>query len=173
MAIIARTSDALHWLCRWGALASVLLMVVFIGIQVVARYIWSDPPGWTEEAARYAMVWGGLLGATMAFRLRTDPVLVKLKIFTRPGPRIVADTLRAVAALLFLGPIWFYCIFGPGFDLSRGYIARSMQRTAESIGVPMGWFALALPLAITVIFVHLLAEISGQRRTAAPKPETT
>jgi microcystin degradation protein MlrC len=29
-----------------------VLMVVFIGVQVVARYLWSDPPGWTEEAAR-------------------------------------------------------------------------------------------------------------------------
>ena len=33
-----------------------------IAIQVVARYVFSEPPGWTEEGARYAMVWSGLLG---------------------------------------------------------------------------------------------------------------
>lgn len=172
MTLIGRASDALHWLCRWGALFAVLLMVVFIGIQVVARYLWSDPPGWTEEAARYAMVWAGLLGATLAFRMRTDPVLVKLRFFERTGPLVVAEALRAAATVVFLGPIWFYCIFGPGFDVSRGYIARSMQRTAESIGIPMGWFVMALPIAITVIFVHLLAEIAGQRRRVAPQSET-
>ena len=47
-----------------------VLMVVLIGVQVVARYVWAAPPGWTEEGARYAMVWAGLLGAT-AYRVRS------------------------------------------------------------------------------------------------------
>jgi TRAP-type C4-dicarboxylate transport system permease small subunit len=166
MAPLCILSDALHRLCRWGAILAVLLMVVFIGVQVIARYLWSDPPGWTEEAARYAMVWAGLLGATLAFRTRTDPVLMTLNIFQRSWPRVVAEALRGVAVLLFLGPIWYYCLFGPGFDTSRGFIARSMQRTAEMIGIPMGWFVLALPIAITVIFIHLLADLIGRRRPA-------
>lgn len=144
------------------------LMVILIGVQVIARYLWKDPPGWTEEAARYAMVWSGLLGATVAFRTRFDPVLATFKVFGSGIMRFAAETLRAVATLLFLGPIWFFCIFGPNFDISRGYLARSAQRSAEAIGVPMVWFAIALPIAITVIFVHLAADIAGRRpaRTA-------
>ena len=164
-------SDALDRLCRWGALAALVAMVVLIGIQVIARYLWKDPPGWTEELARYAMVWAGLLGATLAFRLRFDPILIRLKIFDRGGARILAEALRAVATVLFLGPIWFFCIFGPGYDVTRGYIARSASRTAEAMGVSMLWFTIALPLSITVIFVHLLADISG-RKPPAPSLET-
>ena len=156
-------SDALDRLCRWGALAAMVLMVVLIGIQVVARYLWSQPPSWTEEGARYAMVWAGLLGATVSFRLRFDPVLAKFKIFGRGVLLFAAETLRAVATVLFLGPIWFFCIFGPGYDISRGYIARSAERSAEAIGMPMVWFTIALPIAITVIFIHLLADIAGRK----------
>jgi len=165
---LAATSDALDRLCRWGALLALALMVVLIGIQVLARYLWSDPPGWTEEAARYAMVWAGLLGATVAFRTRFDPVLATFKVFGSGPMRVASETLRAVATVLFLGPIWFFCIFGPNFDISRGYLARSAQRSAEAIGVPMVWFAVALPIAITVIFIHLLADIAGRKpaRTA-------
>jgi TRAP-type C4-dicarboxylate transport system permease small subunit len=165
---LREASEALDRLCRWGALAGVLAMVVLIAIQVVARYLWSDPPGWTEEAARYAMVWAGLLGATVAFRLRYDPVLAKLKILQHGAARILAEALRAIATVLFLGPILFFCIFGPNFDMTRGYIARSAVRTAEVIGVSMVWFTAALPIAITVIFIHLLADLAG-RKTADPK----
>jgi TRAP-type C4-dicarboxylate transport system permease small subunit len=162
-AALARVSDALDRLCRWGALAAVVAMVALIAVQVAARYVWSDPPSWTEEAARYAMVWGGLLGATLAFRMRFDPVLARFKIFQRGAARFVAEGLRAAATLLFLGPIWFYCIFGPGYDVTRGYIARSAARSAEAIGVSMAWFTIALPVAITVIFVHLAADLAGRK----------
>lgn len=160
---LREASEALDRLCRWGALAGVVAMVVLIAIQVVARYLWSDPPGWTEEAARYAMVWAGLLGATVAFRLRYDPVLAKLKILQHGAARILAEALRAIATVLFLGPILFFCIFGPNFDMTRGYIARSAVRTAEVIGVSMVWFTAALPIAITVIFIHLLADLAGRK----------
>lgn len=167
-AALSWASDALDRLCRWGALAALVAMVALIAIQVVARYLWKDPPGWTEEGARYAMVWGGLLGATLSFRLRFDPILIELKIFDRGAARILAEALRAVATVLFLGPIWFYCIFGPGYDVTRGYIARSAVRTAEVIGVSMVWFTIAIPVAITVIFVHLLADIAGRKPPPAP-----
>jgi len=107
----------------------------------------------------------GLLGATVAFRTGFDPVLAKFKIFERGALRVTAAALRAIATVLFLGPIWFFCLFGPNFDISRGYIARSAARSAEAIGVPMVWFTIALPIAITVIFIHLLADFGG-RRTA-------
>ena len=164
-AVLDRLSDALDRLCRWGALAGVVAMVVLIGIQVFARYVLRDPPGWTEEGARYAMVWAGLLGATLAFRRRTDPVLTSLAVFESGAGRVIAEAMRAVATLLFLGPIGWFCVFGPGFDVSRGYVGRSLARATESMGITMAWFTIALPLAIAVIFVHLAA---GAARSRAP-----
>jgi TRAP-type C4-dicarboxylate transport system permease small subunit len=164
--LLLRASDALHWLCRWSAVAGIVLMVVLVAIQVVARYLLKEPPAWTEEGARYAMVWAGLLGATLAFRLRQDPVLLKLRFVEHGRGRGAGLVLRAVATLVFLGPIWFYSLFGPGFDVTRGFLARSAERTAEAIGMPMVWFAAAVPVAITIIFVHLAAQLAAPRATA-------
>jgi TRAP-type C4-dicarboxylate transport system permease small subunit len=167
---IIRLSDALHRLCRWGAVAGILLMVALIAIQVVARYLLKEPPAWTEEGARYAMIWGGLLGATLAFRWRQDPVLLRLGFFERGRGQGLGLALRAIATVVFLGPIWFYSLFGPGFDLTRGYLARSAARTAEAIGLPMVWFSAAVPVAITIIFVHLAAQLAAGRAETTGEP---
>jgi TRAP-type C4-dicarboxylate transport system permease small subunit len=158
-AAVLALSDALDRVCRDGAILATILMVVLIAVQVVARYVFSEPPAWTEEGARYAMVWAGLLGATVAFRRGFDPVVTRLERFDNGWLRPVGVALRAVAVVLFLGPVWYYSLFGPNADPARSYLARSASRTAESLGISMVWFTVALPIAITVIFIHLLAQI--------------
>jgi TRAP-type C4-dicarboxylate transport system permease small subunit len=47
-------------------LFAILVIVVFY--QVVARYIFNDPPSWTEELARYSQVWIILLASSRCIR---------------------------------------------------------------------------------------------------------
>ena len=65
--LIAGASDHVDRAALFLAKAALAGMVAVIGVQIVARYGLNAPPGWTEELARYLMVWGGLLGATAAF----------------------------------------------------------------------------------------------------------
>ena len=148
-----------------GRGAGFVAMLVFIAIQVVARYIFASPPIWTEEMARFAMVWAGLLGASIAFRSGVDPVLVRRAAV--PGPRAghVLRLLRAAAALIFVLPVLYYSLFGPGFDLSRGYVARAAAKTADTLGFPMIWVALAVPVALTLIAIHTIAFLAAGRDT--------
>jgi TRAP-type C4-dicarboxylate transport system permease small subunit len=133
--------------------------VLLIAIQVVARCLFSEPPGWTEEGARYAMVWSGLLGAAVTFKAGGDPVLLHL-------PSMEASTtiawLRALAVLLFLGPILYFCVFGPGQDLAHGFLARSASRNSEAVGLSMVWFSAALPVSIVAILVHIAAALADR-----------
>jgi len=160
MGWLARLSNALDRACRFGAAGGLALMVLLIAIQVVARYVFSEPPGWTEEGARYAMVWSGLLGATVAFKAGGDPVLLRLK--SLEGNAVIA-WIKAATVGLFLGPILYFCLFGPGMDPSRGFLARSASRNAEAIGLSMAWFSAALPIAIVVILVHVAASLAARK----------
>lgn len=161
--MLAALSDAVDRFCRVGAATGLVLMLVMIAIQVVARYVFSDPPGWTEEGARYAMVWSGLLGSAVAFKAGTDPVLLRLKAFE--GNRVFA-WMRAASVVLFIGPILYFCLFGPGQDLTRGFLARSASRNTEAIGLSMAWFTAALPVTFVAILIHVAAAL------AAPKGKT-
>lgn len=160
---ILYVSDGLDRLCRLGAIASFAAMISFVSIQVVARYVFQSPPTWTEELARFSMVWGGLLGATIAFKARFDPVLIQL---SDGGSRWIALAMRlicAAAVLIFLAPVLFYSLFDANLDPARGFLGRSAQRTADTLGFPMIYVALAVPVAALVILIHLAArECGGQ-----------
>lgn len=153
---IVRVSAALDRVCRSGAVAFFVAMLAFVALQVVGRYVFRVAPVWTEEAARYCMVWGGLLGATVAFKAGTDPRLIKPP---ESGPRFwmaAAQTLRGTAVLVFLGPVLYY---------SHRFLIRHWDRTAEAIGISTFWVSLAVPLAVLIIFIHLLAELAARRQS--------
>ena len=162
MAWLARLSQRVDQLCRLGAGGCLALMVLLIAIQVVARYVFSEPPGWTEEGARYAMVWSGLLGSAVAFKAGADPVMLRLTVFE--GNAAIA-WLRAASVMLFVAPILYFCLVGPGQDLTRGFLARSASRNTEAIGLSMAWFTAALPVAFIAILIHVAAGLAALKRT--------
>lgn len=148
--IADRISYWVDRICRVSAVGFVAVMLILILFQVVARYIFRIVPVWTEELACWCMVWGGLLGATVAFRMDVDPRLFQPP---RHGNRIhlfTAFWLRTLTVIVFLGPVLWH---------SGRYISRMMGRTAETMGVSLGIICLAIPVMVLVIFVHLTAKI--------------
>jgi TRAP-type C4-dicarboxylate transport system permease small subunit len=148
-------SDQLDRGCRAGAVFFFAAMVALVMLQVVARYIFRAVPIWTEEAARYCMVWGGLLGATVAFKADRDPKLIAAPT---AGPRSwlrAASALRMLATLFFLGPILYH---------SDKFLMRHWHRTAEALGISTFWVTLAVPVAVLTIFIHLSAKAAGNSR---------
>lgn len=162
---IIRISDQLDRASCAGAVACFAAMLGFVAIQVVARYLLQFPPTWTEELARFAMVWGGLLGATVSFKANYDPVLVKPSAAIAPVLARLMRLIRAGAVVIFLAPVLYYSLFGPGMDPARGFLGRSVARTADTLGFPMVYVALAVPVAALVILVHLAARFSGDEET--------
>ena len=138
-------------------------MVGAVMLQIVARYGFSAPPSWTEELARYLMVWGGLLGATVAFRRGTDPVIVAADGF-RSGPaRMVRDVVLAATTVIFLAPVFYYCFFGPNMDPGRSFLMRNLARTSDGLGLNLAVIAVAIPVTVSVIFLHLAARLLDRR----------
>ncbi len=158
---MASLSDNVDRMCRFGAATGLVLMLVLIAIQVVARYLLSEPPGWTEEGARYAMVWSGLLGSTVAFKAGVDPVLLRLKRLEHNRP---LAWLRAASVVLFVAPILYFCLVGPDQDLTRGFIARSASRSSETMGLSMAWFTAALPVTFISLLVHVAAGLAARSK---------
>lgn len=144
---------------------ALVILVGAVALQVVARYVFFSPPTWTEELARYAMIWAGLLGATLSFKRRFDPAL-----FGAGAPEtwraIVAGILQSAVVLIYLLPILWYAFFGPGANPARGFLTRHSRTTAESMEFTTFWVAIAVPIMIVLILVHLVARWFGD----APPP---
>jgi TRAP-type C4-dicarboxylate transport system permease small subunit len=151
--ILSRTSDYLDLGCQWAATGFFFALLLLVIFQVVTRYILQNAPVWTEEVARYCMVWGGLLGATVAFKEGSDPFLVPPPTRGNPVWLSGARILRAVATVAFLGPILYH---------SDRFLMRTWQRTTEALGIPTAFITVAVPLAVVIIFFHLLAQLAGK-----------
>lgn len=153
-------SDRLDRFCRGTAVGFFSVMLILVIFQVVARYLFQSVPVWTEEAARYCMVWGGLLGATAAFKAESDPRLIHPP---KSGSRlkIAASTWgRAIAVVVFLGPVLYH---------SDKFLVRSWHRTSEAIGISVAWVTLAVPAAVAIILFHLAAKLLESGAGKAPK----
>jgi TRAP-type transport system small permease protein len=147
---ITRTSLFLDRICRATAVVFFSAMLLLVILQVISRYVFQAAPVWTEEAARYCMVWGGLLGATAAFRGNVDPRLFKPPTAGWPAWIVSAKWLRALGTAVFLGPVLYH---------SDTFLQRTWQRTTDARGIPTAFITVAVPLSIAVIFFHLLAKL--------------
>lgn len=159
--LLVRFSAALNRIALFLAVAAVLVMIFAAGYQVVARYIFAAPPVWTEELARRAMVWAGMLGASAAFHERSDPTLTPGMLDVRGRLGGILTAMRSAGVLLFALPILYYSLFGPNLNLARGFIGRSLDREAEMMGISMIWFTSAVPIAFALIIIHVAAQFAA------------
>ncbi|MFB0508448.1 MAG: TRAP transporter small permease, partial [Thermodesulfobacteriota bacterium] len=63
-----RASDLINRLTEMAIFAIISAMAVDVFIEVILRYVLLLPLFWTEEFARYCLVWSSLLGAGIALK---------------------------------------------------------------------------------------------------------
>lgn len=154
---------------RLAGAATMVILVALVGVvtvQVVARYVLNSPPAWTEEMARYAMIWAGLLGATLSFKRRFDPALVSRPVGRSPLTAAARGLIQGSVVLIYLLPILWYTFFGPNMNPERSFLMRHSRMTADTLGFPTLLVAVAVPIMIGCVLVHLVA-----RPFEAPQPD--
>lgn len=167
---VDHVSASLHSIALWGAVLAVLVMAMSASWQVFARYLLDAPPVWTEELARRAMVWAGMLGASCAFRMQADPTLFPgMRNIPGRAGQVLAG-IRATGVAMFAIPVIWYSLFGPNANIARGFMGRSLNRQAEMLDVAMIWFTMAVPLAFCLILIHLSADVL-MRLTGQSEPQ--
>lgn len=128
---------ALRWLDRalaaFGALLLLaLLLTVLLG--VVTRAL-DDPLSWTDEGARFLMVWLACTGWMIATRRHAH---VRIRFFQTLLPDLAWDAEERViqAALVVLGLVvaWF----------AIGLVRRNADLDATSLPVSMAWMYVPL-----------------------------
>lgn len=158
---IVALSDFLDRIMRAATVAFLVLLVAVVILQVIARYVFASPPAWTEEIARYAMIWAGLLGATMSFKRGFDPAL-----FAEIGGdsrlmRLAAKAGRSLPVLIYLLPILLFCFLGANMTVERSFLVRHSRSMADAFDFPTLLVAIAVPIMIVTILVHLAARWCG------------
>ncbi|MDG0989134.1 MAG: TRAP transporter small permease [Yoonia sp.] len=102
---LERFNTAILALGRALAMAALAIMVCLILGQVFFRYILNDAPNWTEEGARFGMLWMTGFMAPMAYRMGG---FVSIDMLERALPK----TISAILTLILLGiALWVLVVF--------------------------------------------------------------
>lgn len=155
-------SDRLNAVVWAGAGGFLVLMLLLVCVQIVARYGFSDAPAWTEEGARYAMIWSGLLGGAVAFHQNADPALVQITDQHPLWLRRLQVWAVAACVAVFLGVLLWH---------SAGFVGRAAARDTESLGWNLGVIVVVLPLYAGLIIIHAALKVTVfELRAAASVP---
>lgn len=106
------------------------LMTLFVFSNVVARYVFGQSFGWTDEAARYLFIWMIFIGALIAYKdnshLGVDVVVGRLSL---KGKRIFY-VLNNVCILLIL------ILFSVG---AVKYVSLTAQQHSSALSLPLSY----------------------------------
>ncbi len=150
-AVLAALSSALDRACLWLALTAFMVMLLAILLQVVARYVFAMPPAWTDELARYAMIWGAMPGAAMSYARGVDPVLKRPDCTNRPGRALAIQAIEGIAMLAFILPVLWY---------TPGFLMRHAHRSTESLELNSAVVVAIIPASMVVVLVHMSARLA-------------
>ncbi|MGJ8623131.1 MAG: TRAP transporter small permease [Yoonia sp.] len=113
------------------AVIALVIMVALILGQVFFRYVMSDAPNWTEEGARFGMLWMTGLMAPLAFRMGG---FVSIDMLERALPRVVSGLLT----LILLGIALWVLVIAWDRGLNNHVDSLSGRGCSSSLRWPFG-----------------------------------
>ena len=142
-------SDRVDSIATFLAVAILLAMTAVITLQIVCRFFFTAL-SWSEELARYLMIWLTFLGASMGVKRGTH---IAVTFAVSPLPRPVRKGLELVVyalCLYFFSTVAYY-----------GWKLMNMQafQVAAGLGISMRYVYLSLPVGGMLCSVHIFAEI--------------
>jgi TRAP-type C4-dicarboxylate transport system permease small subunit len=132
-----------------GVMAVLLAtMTLLAGAQIAGRFVFGYSIFWSDELARFLLVWVSFLGLTIGVRRGAHPGIDSLVRALPPrGARVVLGLAVLLSLLFFLVMVWY----GGALTL------RTWPQRSTSLGVRMGIPYLAVPVAGLLAFLHTVA----------------
>ena len=140
MKVINRTTELFSALL-------LLTMVALVFIQIVSRVIISSSFPWTEEIARFMMIWITFLGAAVAFQYGAH---IGVEAFVERLPAKVRSFFIVIAMLICLSFFILLIVFG--YQLAIG----AFVQTSPALKIPMGYIYYIIPISGLLMSLNLL-----------------
>ena len=127
-------------------------MAALVGVmtlQIVSRVAFTALP-WTEELARFLLVWITFLGATLAYQRGRH---IAVTVLVDKLPQWPQRLCRAATALVAIGFLLVLAIVG------YQYMDLQSFQTSASLGLPMNYVYAVIPLSAVVMILYALVDL--------------
>jgi TRAP-type C4-dicarboxylate transport system permease small subunit len=134
----------------WLAFVVFWVLGFIVFLQFFTRYVLNDSLAWTEEIARYGLIWVTFIGAIMVTRRRTHIAVVLLPnlLPARAGRLLLAAV--DIVMLAFLGLLAYFSIL---------IVERMQMQRMTVIELPMTYVYGAVAFGCCFMFVRQLQRV--------------
>ncbi|MCF7803327.1 MAG: TRAP transporter small permease [Candidatus Marinimicrobia bacterium] len=136
------------FILKWFVIVVMAANVLNVLWQILTRFILANPSSWTEELARYLLIWVALLGAAYAHRLKMhiaiDFVAEKFQGTARHYSRMFIQACVFIFALIVMVIGGMRIV---DLTLSLGQVSAALQ-------VPMGYVYSVIPVSGILIMFY-------------------
>lgn len=134
-------------ICKIVALLLFTVMTVSAFLQVVFRFVLSNPLSWSEELCRYCMVWMTLIGICLAIKAKAHICVDLIKEVLPAKIIYVVDKFNTVLTIIF-----GYVMINYGMQMS----VTNFTQTSPGLHLPMGLVYTVIPISgVLVIFFSI------------------
>ncbi len=140
---------AITGLVRWAVIVLMLAMTVMVSAQIVFRYVFNVPLGWTEEMARFSFVWVSFFGASALMRVREH---INVTVFTDNFPPRLRAACVFVANICGLICVYFFLVGGIALTTNE------WRQLAPSTEIPMGYIYLVIPISASLMAIWIVLQ---------------
>ena len=133
----------------------VLMAVMVLNVlwQVFSRFLLGSPSSFTDELARYLMIWIGILGAAY---VAGQNLHVAIDVLPRKFSQETQKKLHLLVKVLII----LFALGGLVIGGSRlGYIVHVLDQNSPALQVPLSVVYLVLPLSGILIVYYKISDI--------------
>jgi TRAP-type C4-dicarboxylate transport system permease small subunit len=129
------------------------VMVINVLWQVFTRYILSDPSSFTDELARYLMIWIGILGAAY---VSGKNMHVAINVLPEKFSKSTQKKITLFVNFLIIAFVFSAFIIG---GVRLVYLSFSLGQLSPSLQIPLAVVYMVLPLSGALIIYYKFSDI--------------
>lgn len=129
------------------------LMVIDVTWQILTRFLPMSPSSYTEELARYLLVWIGMLGGAYAYRKKSHLGIDLLTRSLSPKVRNKVELFTVILCFLFAAAVM---VFG-GVQLLL--LTFELNQLSAALNIPMGYVYAVIPLSGVLICLFCVDQL--------------
>lgn len=124
-----------------------VMMVVLIFWQIISRAVFGSSFSWTEELARFLMIWVMFLGAGIAFQYGAH---ISVESFVSRFPIHLQKIVQIIIAALSIS--LFLILLVKGYEIS----SKMMLQKSPALKLPMGYVYTIIPISAVLQILNII-----------------
>jgi TRAP-type C4-dicarboxylate transport system permease small subunit len=148
--LLIRLCDLLRWAAMVLLVVCGAVMSIIVMLQIIFRFVIFIPLPWSEELARYLMIWTGMVGSFVA--LREGRHIGVTMVVDRLPPRAATGVSIFVQATTIL-----FLVILAQQGLALTFV--NLSQLSPAMRIPMFYPYLAVPVGAALMIVELTAGI--------------